>query len=83
MELVRNYGFDEKRVRRFSPSFVEKKLVNVNNIIYGDDYFDKDYEAFWNCVYTNDFSDIPKQWAEEEQFVLDLIKEAFPKIKLP
>lgn len=80
MEFV-GYGFDEDRVRRFSPAFVEKTLAEVESIIYSG-RFDIGYDDFWDCVYTNDFSNVPKQWAAEEELVLNLIKEAFPKIKL-
>ena len=81
IELVREFGLDEERIRHFSPSFAERKLDSAKNIIYQDD-LGKKYESFWERVYTNDFSDVVEQWADEEKFVLDLIKEAFPKIKL-
>lgn len=84
MELVQMYGFAEDRVLRFSPQCIEKALDDSKSAIESiPDEQNRIYKPFWDCVYTNNFNDIPRQWADEEKFVLDLIKEAFPKIVLP
>ena len=84
MELVQMYGFAEDRVLRFSPQCIEKALDDSKSAIESiPDEQNRIYKPFWDCVYTNDFNDIARQWAEEEKFVLDLIKEAFPKVVLP
>ena len=70
--------------RLLTPSFLEKRLDFVKNAIYSSaETQQREYKPFWDCVYTNNFNDIARQWAEEEKFVLDLIKEAFPKVVLP
>lgn len=84
MELVQMFGFDEENVVRFSPQCIEKALEEAKCAIESiPEQEEQLYKPFWDCVYTNDFNDIARQWAEEEKFVLDLIKEAFPKIVLP
>ncbi|MBE6533950.1 MAG: hypothetical protein E7678_03150 [Ruminococcaceae bacterium] len=83
-EDAEKFGFPENLIRRFSPSFVEKNLASVQNAVNNPDSYEQMlYEPFWERIYSNDFSDIPQQWADEERFVLDLIKETFPKIILP